>query len=424
MSQYYSKEYQNYYNKLTNNKKSKYISANASNILNTLKSSVDSSNWKESGITSFVDEVLNGLIVDTNTVEDNISNVLEKASDTTYDELVPALEELKTKDKEYEEAINQLESANDEEKKALEEKIQSLEKELATTKEQVDSLLGEVKSYNDEIVEIKAKGHVLYASKDGTILYEKDANGHLVKKGTNDGSVAVLIRKKVSSASSTVKKSSKYISMTGATAATGVTRVTTRSRTATSGSSAASANNPNMRDLSALDCNWKVVNTAYKIEDYYNHVQNNGICQDSDPGSFGDYCLAFAYIHSSNMKNGSGNDAASAALNYVHAGEFETYITDDKSQMLSKVYEELNKGNPVILQVNGNSQGTSRHFVSVVGYKNTVTSAADLKETDLLILDSWDGELERMDTTGSRFLTTGASCGKDYSGYRLQVLKS
>ena len=96
----------------------------------------------------------------------------------------------------------------------------------------------------------------------------------------------------------------------------------------------------------------------------------------------------------------------------------------NKSEMLGKVYEELNKGNPVILQVNGNSEGTCRHFVTVVGYKNTVTSAANLTEKDLLILDSWDGELERMDTDYSRFLTTGAQCGKEYSGYRLQVLKS
>ena len=167
-----------------------------------------------------------------------------------------------------------------------------------------------------------------------------------------------------------------------------------------------------------------MVDTSISVQDYYNHVKANGICQDTDPSIYGDYCLAFAYIHSSNMKNGNTSDGAGEASNYAHAGEFDTYITDTKSEMLGKVYEELNKGNPVILQVNGNSEGTCRHFVTVVGYKNTVTSAANLTENDLLILDSWDGELERMDTDYSRFLTTGAQCGKEYSGYRLQVLKS
>ena len=420
MSQYYSKTYQDYYNKLTNKSKSKYVSTNASNALSALKSSIDSSNWNESGVSYLTNEVLTSLINNTSIVEDNTSK-LNDASSTTYDELVPSLEELKNKDAEYEAALSELSNASEEEKAALEAKIKTLESELAETKNTVDSLIGEIKNYNDEIVEVKIQGHVVYASKDGSVLYEKDAQGHLVKKTENTGTLGVLIKKKVSSKSTTVSKASKYVKLTGTGAVTRVTRARTTTSSATT---ATASNNPNMRDLSCLDCNWKVVNTAYKVEDYYNHVQNNGICQDSDPGSFGDYCLAFAYIHSSNMKNGSSEDGAYNALNYAHAGEFETYITDDKSQMLSKVYEELNKGNPVILQVNGNTQGTSRHFVSVVGYKNTVTSAANLKETDLLILDSWDGELERMDTSGSRFLTTGASCGKDYSGYRLQVLKS
>ena len=43
---------------------------------------------------------------------------------------------------------------------------------------------------------------------------------------------------------------------------------------------------------------------------------------------------------------------------------------------------------------------------------------------DLLIIDSWDGKIESMDGEKSRFMTTGAACHKDYSGYRLRVLKS
>ena len=75
------------------------------------------------------------------------------------------------------------------------------------------------------------------------------------------------------------------------------------------------------------------------------------------------------------------------------------------------------------MQVNGNTQGTSRHFVTVVGVKSDVKSAQDVKESDLLILDSWDCNLERMDTDSSRFMTTGSQTHKSYSGYYLRLLK-
>ena len=95
---------------------------------------------------------------------------------------------------------------------------------------------------------------------------------------------------------------------------------------------------------------------------------------------------------------------------------------DNKSEALKKIYSEIRNGNPVVLQVNGNTQGTVRHFVTVVGYNNNVKSASELTEKDLLIVDSWDGQLERMDTSTSRFMTTGAQCHKTkYSGYYLRV---
>ena len=159
------------------------------------------------------------------------------------------------------------------------------------------------------------------------------------------------------------------------------------------------------------------------LTDYASQVAANKICQTNDTSKYGDYCLAFSYVHASNLKNGNV-DSAEAAGRYAHAGEFYTFVNDDKQVVLNKIYEEINKGNPVILQVNGNSKGTVRHFVTVVGYSEGRTSGNDLLEKELLILDSWDGQIERMDTSSSRFMTTGKSCGKtDYSGYRLQVLK-
>ena len=81
-------------------------------------------------------------------------------------------------------------------------------------------------------------------------------------------------------------------------------------------------------------------------------------------------------------------------------------------------------GRPVVVQVNGNKQGTSRHFVTVVGFKSSITDPSQLTEKDLLIIDSWDGKTERMDQANSRFFTSGADCHKSYSGYYLRVLKA
>ena len=75
------------------------------------------------------------------------------------------------------------------------------------------------------------------------------------------------------------------------------------------------------------------------------------------------------------------------------------------------------------MQVNGNKAGTSRHFVTVVGIKSDVKSADQVQESDLLILDSWDCQLERMDTNTSRFMTTGKDTNKSYSGYYLRIMK-
>ena len=418
MSQYFSEKYQNYYNKLSSSKgNNKYINLSSSNTISSVQSAIDSSEWKEQGLSYLTSNVLRDILDNCRTVEANITETLTKAQRTSYNSLLPKLEKFKEKDNEYTKLLETIAASDDESKKDYEDKKNKLESELKTYQGEVDSLIDEIKEYNEEIKEIKARGNVVYAGKNGNKLYEKDANGFLVEVGTVATNGAyVLSHTKVESASPTAKDVSSKLGYTKSKVV--------RLSTSTGGSTSSSSSSGKMKDLNILGGDWKVVDTSISVQDYYNHVKANGICQDTDPSIYGDYCLAFAYIHSSNMKNGNTSDGAGEASNYAHAGEFDTYITDNKSEMLGKVYEELNKGNPVILQVNGNSEGTCRHFVTVVGYKNTVTSAANLTEKDLLILDSWDGELERMDTDYSRFLTTGAQCGKEYSGYRLQVLKS
>lgn len=76
--------------------------------------------------------------------------------------------------------------------------------------------------------------------------------------------------------------------------------------------------------------------------------------------------------------------------------------------------------------MNCNKDGTSRHYVTVVGYKNSVTSPYSITEDDLLIIDSYDGKLERMDTTNSRFMITGHDIGRTGSkayGHQVYIFR-
>lgn len=178
----------------------------------------------------------------------------------------------------------------------------------------------------------------------------------------------------------------------------------------------------NTRIIDILGGEYVVVKTTTDVEAYEKYAIGNGVKQDANTAEWGDSCLAFAGAHAYDMYAGTQTGGQSAA-NYANGGKFEDFMDDDKSVVLAKVYDEIMNGRPVVIQVNGNKQGTSRHFVAVVGFKKGVTSAESLTEEDLLIMDSWDGKIERMDTETSRFMTSGKDCRKDYTGYRLRVLK-
>lgn len=177
----------------------------------------------------------------------------------------------------------------------------------------------------------------------------------------------------------------------------------------------------NTVNIEALDGKWVVAKTVQDLGSYVNYVQSSGVKQDANTAEWGDSCLAFAGAHTYDLYAGTKTDGNSAA-GYAHAGALTDYMSDSKEEVLSKIYDEIMSGRPMVLQVNGNKAGTSRHFVTVVGFKEGVVSGATLKESDLLIIDSWDGKLERMDTESSRFMTSGAQCGKNYSGYRLRII--
>ena len=175
---------------------------------------------------------------------------------------------------------------------------------------------------------------------------------------------------------------------------------------------------------SKLNDDWTVATTKISIADYEKVVSSKKISQNSDTSKYSDYCLAFSYVHAYDLYNGVTSDTAADAGNYRHAGAFTSFYSDSKADTLQKIYSEIVQGRPVVMQVNGNKAGTSRHFVTVVGFRNSITDPTNLTEKDLLIMDSWDGKVERMDQDTSRFMTTGKQTGKDYTGYYLRLLKA
>ena len=186
-------------------------------------------------------------------------------------------------------------------------------------------------------------------------------------------------------------------------------------------SSSASAGGMSQSDL--LNGNYYVIETATNVKSYLSLISSQKIAETKNVDIFGDHCLAFAYLHAYSLYSGNTNARAEDALDYIYASKFDSYDNDSKSDVLEKVYNELKNGRPCIIQVNGNKKGTSRHYVTVVGFKKSVTSANNLTEDDLLIIDSYDGRLESMDTSSSRFMVTGAACHKKYSGYQMYYLE-
>ena len=176
------------------------------------------------------------------------------------------------------------------------------------------------------------------------------------------------------------------------------------------------------KTINTLGKSWTVINTKTSVTSYANHLKNKGVRQNAND-AWGDKCLGFSYTHAyglyTNNKSYTGKDGA----NYAGASKFKAFVDDNKQAVLKAIYNEINAGRPCVLQVNGNKKGTSRHYVTVVGYKSGVRSGDTITEDDLLIIDSWDAKLETMDGSSSRFMTSGKDCRKKYSGYQMYYLR-
>ncbi|MBR3003062.1 MAG: hypothetical protein IKF38_05860 [Clostridia bacterium] len=175
------------------------------------------------------------------------------------------------------------------------------------------------------------------------------------------------------------------------------------------------------------DNNYVIFENAKKA---YQIIQDKGFYQASNSAWDSD-CLGFAYVYThaiytgdmSNLKNSyhRGNDDVTG---YFGVGSEVQY--SNKEKLVKDVFALLKAGKPCILQVVGTSSNgspRSRHYVSVVGYKKGVTQK-NVKDTDLLILDTWDGELEPVvpEYTSGRYILDADVASRNY-GYHYQYYK-
>ena len=419
MSKYFISVYKNYLDKIESDKglearcndlKDKMTLLNTS--FNNYVDSIENSSWTELGKNEILNSYIPKVKQNINVLSSGVLNNLDKVINLVKNDLYKLLVELKEKDEEYCKLQDKVKS-ND---------LSSSDLEYTKTKlNTMDSILiGLVKNIDNKIIEIKSYNDLSSLDTDsspstiGVDISKEDLLAlYLKTHNSKDDKTFIGKLKKEVELSKLSKMFSGNISLINNSINVSNEGLTENNM----------LENANCVDLSLLNENWKVINTKMSVSEYASSAYNKGIRQNSNPSRYGDYCLAFSYVHASNLYNGTVDANAECAYNWNHASEFYDYFNDNKNETLKTIYNQVIEGKPVVMQVNGNKTGTSRHFVTVVGVKSNVTNANNVKESDLLILDSWDGQLERMDTATSRFMTTGKQTNKNYSGYYLRILK-
>ncbi len=142
---------------------------------------------------------------------------------------------------------------------------------------------------------------------------------------------------------------------------------------------------------------YRILAQAYTVRDF---VISNKYYQAAK-SSYGNKCWGFAAIYAKaiNTANNAiisnnvdkGNDPSGVALKQT---------TGDKATVLKAIATELKNNKACVIQVNGSGNG--RHYVVAIGYKTTA-NLNNLNDTDLLILDVYDGKIKPVSST-TRYL--------------------
>ena len=142
---------------------------------------------------------------------------------------------------------------------------------------------------------------------------------------------------------------------------------------------------------------FNITNAKVNLDDYEAYLQKNGLYQNA--GLLGSRCdmlsgyyamdlLRGTYTSKSTMEAGSGGSCYN--LN-------RTVSDTNVEPIMQYTYDELSKGNPVVLQVTQKRSNEGlRHFVTVVGYNSNLTSYKDLTPENMLVIDCVDGKIQTL----------------------------
>ena len=151
-----------------------------------------------------------------------------------------------------------------------------------------------------------------------------------------------------------------------------------------------------------------MIDTPTAVEDYEAYLQKYGIYQNA--GLLGSECMLLSqyygcdllrgtYTRKSTMQERGGSPAT--RMN-------EGCVSENEQDILNYVYNEVNEGNPVVLQVTQKMTYKGwRHLVTVVGYDSSVKSAEDLTPDKILVLDCVDGKVQRLSDRNRKLYNQG-----------------
>ena len=151
-----------------------------------------------------------------------------------------------------------------------------------------------------------------------------------------------------------------------------------------------------------------IVDTKTDLEDYEAYLQKYGIYQNA--GLLGSQCMLLSQYYSVDLLSGKYTPKSTmAATGGSPATRMnEPCTSTDEQDVLNYVYNEINEGNPVVLQVTQKMTYKGwRHLVTVVGYDSSVKSAEDLTPDKILVLDCVDGKVQRLSDRNRKLYNQG-----------------
>ena len=383
MAEFFVDPYVKYYNNL---QQAESLSSSVSTIgeaidqiatnVSNLSSQIDSSRWKELGQEAISSSVLPTVSARVASIKSDVTSVLSQVVTKAF-ELYEKVSELKTTDEKYETAKSELEQLKNSEPsysssdgKGESSEHKSWESKVKDKEREVDNLKSKCKNLQSEADGIASSINSLTIS---------DEPAEVAVTTPDDSTVQIT------------ELSNGMIAYTfgGET--------------------------------------YYIANTKLGLDEYLKVIDKQYLAQKYKK-SYKGKCLGFSYLHSYDLYAGytghNGDDASNGHSPYS-ISQLQTW---DKDEAIRKIVSEVSSGKPVIVQVNGHKKSGgsySRHFVTVVGVKQSAIKSGKVSEKDLLIIDSYDGDLRTLDRSKSknRFMTRGKDTGNGNYGYYVISMK-